>query len=130
MNKLNNRRAEPWVVDLAKQVVKATDKDKACQGPKYSVEEFTVTNFHNDDNTFRLEFELATLNDDDIVTKTNDARVALDIEWTLETVLKKIKDLHAIENIQDKTILEDLIELKSKIMQLKSSSETYLEWLR
>ena len=26
-------KAEPWVVDLAKKVVKATDKDKAYQGP-------------------------------------------------------------------------------------------------
>lgn len=54
-------KAEPWVVDLAKKVVKATDKD--CQGPQFSVEEFTVTNYHNDDNTFMLELELASINE-------------------------------------------------------------------
>ena len=56
-------KAEPWVVDLAKKVVKATDKDKDCQGPQFSVEEFTVTNYHNDDNTFMLELELASINE-------------------------------------------------------------------
>ena len=87
-----DHKAEPWVVDLAKKVVKATDKDKAYQGPNCSVEEFTVTNFHNDDNTFMLELELSTIYDEYMLAETNtvDARIVLDIRWTKERILKKI----------------------------------------
>ena len=70
----------------------ATTKDKACQDSNCSVEEFTVTNFHNDDNTFMLELELSTIYDEYMLAETNagDARIVLDIRWIKERILKKI----------------------------------------
>ena len=61
-----------------------------------------------------LELELATINeqqvesvievDADFSKIQEDARIALDIKWTLDRVFEKIKKIRETENVQDKQL--------------------------
>ena len=82
-----------------------------------------------------LELELATINeqqvesvievDADFSKIQEDAKIALDIKWTLDRVFEKIKKIRETENVQDEQLLH-VMKLESRIHSLKHTNETYL----